>query len=325
MSLKRVVPALISFAVAATAATLAPAQDYPTRSVRFITNTAAGGTLDVLARTLADQLSQQTGQQFYVENKTGAGGTLAVSELARSAPDGYTIGMATIATHGINPTLIPKLPYDPIKDFTPIALLADLNNVLVVAPSVPAKTLREFVAYLRANPGKTFGSPGTGTGIHMAGELLKSAAKLDIAHLPYRGTAASMPDILSGRLEFMFANPPDVINLVREGKLRAIAVAAKERDPKFPDVPTFVEQGFPDIVVRTWFGVAGPANLPPAIRDRLSAEIGTALRNPKVRDKLSELGMNPAPSTPAEFASFIDAEIRRWEPIVKASGAAARN
>lgn len=317
MRLKAVVFAFVSLLVVGTAAL---AQDYPTRPVRFITNTAPGGTLDILVRTIADQLSQQTGQQFYVDNKTGAGGNIAVAELARSPADGYTIGMATIATHGVNPTLFAKLPYDAVKDFTPISLAAVVPNILVVTPSLPAKNIPELVGYLRANPGKAFGSPGIGTGIHMAGELFKIAAGVDIVHLPYRGTALSLPDILSGRLELMFANPPDVVNLIREGKLRALGVSTKQRDPNFPEIPTIAEQGYPDFEVLTWFGVTGPAGLPKPVVERLNKEIGTALAKPNAVERLQKLGMNVVSSKPQEFADYIQAEIKRWEPIVKASG-----
>jgi tripartite-type tricarboxylate transporter receptor subunit TctC len=317
MRLKAVVFAFVSLLVVGTAAL---AQDYPTRPVRFITNTAPGGTLDILVRTIADQLSQQTGQQFYVDNKTGAGGNIAVAELARSPADGYTIGMATIATHGVNPTLFAKLPYDAVKDFTPISLAAVVPNILVVTPSLPAKNIPELVSYLRANPGKAFGSPGLGTGIHMAGELFKIAAGVDIVHLPYRGTALSLPDILSGRLELMFANPPDVVNLIREDKLRAVGISTKQRDPNFPEIPTIAEQGYPDFEVLTWFGVTGPAGLPNPVVERLNKEIGTALAKPNVVEHLQKLGMNVVSSRPQEFADYIQAEIKRWEPIVKASG-----
>lgn len=317
MRLKAVVLGCVSLFLLGTASL---AQDYPSRPVRFITNTAAGGTLDTLARTIADQLSQQTGQQFYVENKTGAGGNLAAAELARSAPDGYTIGMATIATHGVNPTLFAKMPYDAVKDFTPISLAAVVPNILVVTPSIPAKNIPELVAYLRANPGKAFGSPGVGTGIHMAGELFKMAAGVDIVHLPYRGTALSLPDILSGRLELMFANPPDVVNLIREGKLRAVGVSSKQRDPNLPDIPTIAEQGYPDFEVITWFGIAGPAGIPKPVVERLNKEIATALAKPNVVQNLTKLGMNLVTNKPEEFADYIQAEIKRWEKVVKASG-----
>ena len=297
-------------------------QSYPNRQVQLITLTTAGGALDVLARFIAQGLQVETGQPFVVVNRTGAGGNIGGAEIARAAPDGYTIGMATVSTHGINPTLYATMPFDSLRDFTPIMLAADLNIVVLVNPALPANNITELVAYARANPGKlSFGSAGVGTALHMTGEMLKRAAGIDMIHVPYQGTSRALPDLISGQIQLTFANPTDTINLVRAGQLRAIGVASKAREPTMPEVATLTEQGFPQVSASTWFGVAGPAGLPKPIVDKLHAGITKVLTQPGAAERLSQLGMNVIVSTPAEFADFIRSEIARWAPIVQASKA----
>lgn len=297
---------------------------YPNRQITLITVTAPGAALDVVARTIGAGLQEQMGQPVVVINRVGAGGNIGVGELARSKPDGYTIGMITGGTHGVNPSFITNAPFDPIKDFQPITMAADLNILLNVRSDFPAKTLAELIAYAKANPGKlSFGSAGVGTGLHMTGELTKMKTGLDMVHVPYPGVAKSLPDLLGGQLQVLMANPADVGNLIRDGRVRGLAVAAKTREKTLPDVPTFTEQGFPDVVGTTWFGVAGPAGLPQPILQRLHREIHTLMRKPATAERLSQLGMNISLNNPDEFQAYIKSEIAKWAPIVAAAKAAA--
>src|SRR6185369_11213291 len=250
--MRRTIPWIMALAlIGLTAAPSALAQNYPLRPVRVITLTAAGGSLDIMARTLAQSLSESMGQQFYVENKVGAGGNLGVSELGRSAPDGYTIGMITVSTHGINPSLYgSKLPFDALNDFEFLAVVAELKNVVVVNPKVPANTMQELVRYAKDNPGKiNFGSAGVGTSQHMSGELFKYLAKIDINHVAYKGAAQAAPDLVSGEIQLMFSSIPDMLGFIQSDKLRAIGITSKNRSPVLPDVVPVAEQGFPDFDV----------------------------------------------------------------------------
>ncbi len=296
---------------------------YPNRQITLITLTAAGGALDTVARAIGSGLQEQMGQPVVVVNRLGAGGNIGAGELARSAPDGYTIGMITVGTHGTNPTFVDKLPFDPIKDFTPISHAADLNVMLTVQESFPAKSLAEFIAYSKKNPGKlTFGSAGVGTGLHLTGEMVKRETGLDMTHVPYQGVARALPDLLGGQIQAVMGNPADVGVHIEAGKLKALGVAATKRDVTLPKVPTFAEQGFPAIIASTWFGVAGPAGLPRPIVDRLNMEIGAALRKPETTARLNKLGINVIPGTPEQFAAYIQSEIKRWAPTVTATKAA---
>lgn len=298
---------------------------FPSKSIRLITYTAAGGSLDILARTIAQNLTEQLKQPVLVENRTGAGGNIGADIVAKSAPDGYTIGMATIATHGINPSLYgARMPFDPIKDFAPITLAAEIKNVLVINPSVPAKNVKELVAYARANPGKlSFGSAGTGSSQHLAGELFKMVAKVDMVYIPYKGLAQAVPNLISGEIQILFSGIADALPHIRSGKLRAIGVASLQRSTILPDVVPVAEQGYPGFNVGGWFGVTAPAGTPREIVGRYNREIVAALARPEVRDRLANIGMDAVTSTPEQFAAFIAAEIAKWTPLVKASGAKA--
>lgn len=320
--------ALAIVALAALTATHgALADNYPTRPVRVITLTAPGGSLDILARTVAQSLSEAAGQQFYVENKVGAGGNLGVAELARSAPDGYTIGMITVSTHGINPGLLgSKLPFDALKDFELLAVAAELKNAVVVNPKVPARNMQELVRYAKDNPGKiSFGSAGIGTSQHMAGELLKHQAKIDISHVPYRGAAQAAPDLVAGQIQLMFSSIPDVLGFIQSEKLRGIGISTKARSPVLPDLVPVAEQGFPDFDVKAWFGLAAPKGTPPETVAYLNRQINAALAKPDVRDRLSKMGMDPsAPLTPAQTRDFVRREIDQWTTVVKAANIQAQ-
>jgi len=310
-----------------TATQAALADNYPTRPVRVITLTAPGGSLDILARTLAQSLSEAAGQQFYVENKVGAGGNLGVAELARSPADGYTIGMITVSTHGINPGLLgSKLPFDALKDFELLAVAAELKNAVVVNPKVPAKNMQELVRYARDNPGKiSFGSAGIGTSQHMAGELFKHQAKIDISHVPYRGAAQAAPDLVAGEIQLMFSSIPDVLGFIQSEKLRGIGISTKARSAVLPDLVPVAEQGFPDFDVKAWFGLAAPRGTPPETVAYLNRQINAALAKPDVRDRLSKIGMDPsAPLTPDQTRDFVRREIDQWTTVVKAANIQAQ-
>ena len=320
--------AAVSTLVLACLAVPAFAQDdlasYPNRQITLITVTAPGAALDIVARTVAAGLQDQMGQTVIVINRAGAGGNIGVGELARSRPDGYTIGMITGGTHGVNPNFIANTAFDAVRDFQPITMAADLNILLNVRQDFPAKTLAELIGYSKTNPGKlSFGSAGVGTGLHMTGELTKMRTGLDMTHVPYQGVAKSLPDLLGGQLQVLMANPADVGNLVRDGRVRALAVAAKVREPTLPDVPTFAEQGFPDVIGSTWFGVSGPAGLPAQILDRLHREIHITMRKQQTKDRFGQLGMNIVLDTPGEFHALIKSEIAKWAPIVAAAKASA--
>ncbi len=316
----RSVAALVALGLIASQSALA--QSYPTRPVRVITLTAPGGALDIMARTLAQGLTESMGQQFYVESKVGAGGNIGVAELARSAPDGYTIGMITVSTHGINPSLYgSKLPFDALDDFEFLAVAAELKNVVVVNPKVPATTMQELVRYARDNPGKiNFGSAGVGTSQHMAGEMFKHLAKIDINHVAYKGAAQAAPDLVAGEIQLMFSSIPDMLGFIQAGKLRAIGISTRSRSPVLPDVVPVAEQGFPDFDVKAWFGLAAPKGTPASVVASLNRQINTALARPEIKDRLAKIGMETAePMTPAQTRDFVRREIEQWTVVVKAA------
>ena len=297
--------------------------DFPNKPLKLITLTTAGGTLDILARMIADDIGRQWGQQMIVENRVGAGGNIGAEATARSAPDGYTIGMVTVSSHGINPTLYGDLMrYDAVKDFAPIILAAETKNVVVVHPSLPVKNVPELIAYAKANPDKlSFGSAGTGTTQHLAGEMVKIMTGVKMQHVPYRGAAAAVPDLLTGQTQLMFVTIPDVISHIQAGSLRPIGITSKERSRSLPDVVPMAEQGWPDFDVRGWFGVVTPAGTPKAIVDKYNATIKAMLARDDTQAKLLTMGLDSLTSTPEEFAAFIKSEVAKWAPVVKASGA----
>ena len=297
--------------------------DFPNKPLKLITLTTAGGTLDILARMIADDIGRQWGQQMIVENRVGAGGNIGAEATARSAPDGYTIGMVTVSSHGINPTLYGDLMrYDAVKDFAPIILAAETKNVVVVHPSLSVKNVPELIAYARANPDKlSFGSAGTGTTQHLSGEMVKIMTGVKMQHVPYRGAAAAVPDLLTGQTQLMFVTIPDVISHIQAGSLRPIGITSKERSRSLPDVVPMAEQGWPDFDVRGWFGVVAPAGTPKAIVDKYNATIKAMLAREDTQARLLTMGLDSLTSTPEEFAAFIKSEVAKWAPVVKASGA----
>jgi tripartite-type tricarboxylate transporter receptor subunit TctC len=321
--MRKILSAIVAVAALAfVAITTASAQTYPTRPVRVITLTAAGGSLDILARMLAQNLSESMGQQFYVENKLGAGGNIGAAELARSAPDGYTIGMITVATHGINPSLFgSKMPFDAMNDFEFLGIAAEAKNVVVINPSVPATNVQELVSYAKANPGKiSFGSAGVGTSQHMAGELFKQRAGIEISHVPYKGAAQAAPDLVSGQIQLMFSSIPDMLGFIRSGKLRAVGITTKNRSTVLPDVVPVAEQGYPGFDVKAWFGLAAPKGTPPEIVAALNRRINAALVKPEVKDRLATIGLDVSePISPAQTRDFVRHEIEQWGAVVKAA------
>lgn len=300
------------------------ADAYPSKPIRFVVPYPAGGPLDVVARLLAQKAGDAMKQPMPVDNKPGAGGNIGAEVVAHSAPDGYTILMGAVATHAINPTLYVSIPYDPVKDFVPITEVASTPNVLVVHPSVPATSVREFIAYAKAHPGElNFGSGGSGSAGHLAGELFKAMTGVEMTHVPYKGAAPAVQDLVAGRVQLMFDNLASASAQVKAGRTRAIAVASGRRSPLAPDLPTFDESGLPGFDIGTWFGVFAPAGTPKEIVARLHGEFTRALAAPDVREKMLSMGAEPVGSRPEEFAAFIPAEAAKYARIIKASGARA--
>ncbi|MBD8658008.1 tripartite tricarboxylate transporter substrate binding protein [Oxalobacteraceae sp. CFBP 13730] len=303
----------------------AQAQAFPTKAITIIVPFSAGGTTDILARVLGQFISKDLGQPVIIDNRAGAGGNIGTQLVARAAPDGYTILMGTVGTHAINQSLYPKLAFDPIKDFAPLTRVALVPNLLVANPAQPFKTVKELMAYAKANPGKvTFGSSGSGTSIHLSGELFKQMAGVDIQHVAYKGSAPAVNDLLGNHIAIMFDNMPSAIGHVKAGKLRPLAVTTAQRSPALPDVPTIAEAGVPGYEATSWFGLLAPAGTPAPVVTKLNAAILKALADPDVKKKLLEQGAEPAGETPAQFAAFIASETVKWGKIVKQSGATAQ-
>jgi tripartite-type tricarboxylate transporter receptor subunit TctC len=312
-------------AVSLAAACAAHAQAWPTRQVTIVIGFTAGGSTDIVTRILAEELRKDWGQPVVIENKPGAGGNIGGSYVAKAKPDGYTLLMGSVGPLAINASLYANMPYDNLKDLTPITLVVHAPNMLVVNPAtMDAHSFDEFMGMLKASPGKYFfASTGTGTAAHLAGELLKSMTGVVITHVPYKGSGA-VNDMLAGSQPmFMFATIPSVIQFVRAGRLRAIAVSSARRSASAPEVPTVAESGLPGFEASSWFGLVGPAELPRDIVDRIQRDIARALKIPEIGRKLSEQGVDPVGSTPQEFAAYMRAETAKWAKVVKASGAKA--
>lgn len=297
--------------------TTASAEGYPTRPVRVVVGFPAGGPTDVIARLVSQKLSDALGQQFFVENIGGAGGNTASGQVARATPDGYTI-MAISTGFVVNPSLYAKVPYDPIKDFTPVTLVAASPNVVVVNPAVPAKSLPELVQLIRANPGKySFAGPGVGSTPHLGGELFRLAFDLDLVHVPFTGAAPAVQATIGGHTPIAFTALPSSMSAIQAGQVRAIGVAASERAPSIPDVPTFAEQGIKDQDADTLTGLVAPAGTPKEIVDLLYREIAKAVAQPDVKERLAVLGFNPVANTPDQFGARIKLEIDKWGKVVR--------
>ena len=301
---------------------MATAQDYPSRPITLLVPYAAGGGNDVMARIVAEKMSKSLGQQIVIENKGGAGGSIATRQVAKSAPDGYMLGLGGTGTLAINPTLYPNVGYDPRKDFAPVGLIATSALVVLVHPSVEAKSIAELIALAKREPGKlNYASAGSGSGIHLGSELLAHMAGMKLTHIPYKGSSPALTDLIGGHVSIYLSSLPPAIALVKEGKVRALGVTGPTRSPIFPDLPTIAEAALPGYEAVLHYGIVAPAGTPQPIIERLNVALNAALAEEDVRARILADGAEPLPTTPAEYAADIDREETKWSAIVKLSGA----
>ncbi len=312
----RLATAALALLWAVAAPLAAQAQDFPTQTVKIVVPFPAGGTTDILARQLAKELGERWGKPVVVDNKAGASGTIFSEQLARMPADGHTL-MLTATHHVINPGLYKNLKYDTRADFTPIAQVAAVPNVLVVHPSFPAKSVQELVAYAKANPGKvSFGSSGTGGANHLSGELFKSMAGVDMLHIPYKGAAPALNDLLGGQIPVMFDSVPGVLQHIQSGKLRALGVTTRKRSAALPDVPTIDEAGIKGFEATAWFGLYAPGKMEPRLRDKLAGDVLQVMQGAAIRSQFATLGAEPGSMTQAQFSQFVDAELDKWAKVI---------
>ena len=310
-----VLPVLLAFCTAG-----ALAQSYPTRAIKLVVPSSPGGGTDIVARILGQKLSEQLGQQFVVENRAGAGTVIGNDLVAKSAPDGYTLLMG-LSTLAINPSMYAKLPYDALRDFAPISQSVSACNILILHPSVPAKTVTELIALARAKPGSlTFGSAGMGTNPHLSGELFKSLARIDMVHVPFKGSGQSIISQLAGEIAANFPSVPTAMPYIKAGRLRGIGVTTLKRVEVLPDVPSIAEAGLPGYEATQWFGLLAPAGTPRPIIDRLYQESSRAVRSAYMKERMTAEGLEVVGSTPEEFASYIRSETEKWTQVIKAAG-----
>ena len=319
--MRKVLQGLFTFTLVA-AALAAGAQTYPARAVNFIVPYPAGGYYDLLPRVIGAKLADSWGQPFLVQNRVGANGMIGTDFVAKSASDGYTIMMGGIGPHGINPSMYAKLPYNPVRDFAPVIHVASAPNVLVVHPSVDARSVKDLIALARSKPGQfTFSSAGSGSSQHLSGEMLKTIAGVNMTHVPYKGSAPAVTAVLAGEVSLLFGTMADIVEHIRGGKVRALAVTSARRIPVLPDVPTMVESGVPGYEATAWFGVVGPAGMPLEIVAKLNQEIGRVLRMPDVLGRISQQGSAEiVGGSPEQFGEFIRAEVAKWADVVKRAG-----
>jgi tripartite-type tricarboxylate transporter receptor subunit TctC len=322
-----IIPAIIlSLGVAGSLLTTlsAQAQAFPNKPIRLVCPFPPGGAVDIASRAIAQELSKNLGQPVTVDNKPGAGGNIGGAEVARATPDGYTIFMTTSGIQAINPALYAKMPFDPNKDLTPITALVSLNNVLVLHPSVKANSVAEVIALAKAQPGAiNYASSGSGTSIHMSGEMFKSLTNVNMTHIPYKGSAPAINDLLGGQVMMMFDNIPSAIPHIKSGKLRALATTGAKRDPLLPDLPTLAEAGVAGYESGVWFGLAVPGNTPRDVVMKINAEANKGIKSPEFVKRMTDLGYIIMGTSPETMAEMNKAEVQRWGPIVKASGAKA--
>lgn len=314
---------LAGLALASPALSQSTASAWPAKPVRIIAPFAPGGSADTLGRIVAQKLSDSFKQSFLVENRAGAGGVIGSELVAKAAPDGYTLVVSGVASHAVAPALATKgFPFDPVRDFTHIALFGGPPSVFVVNPQVPAQTLAEFIALAKAKPGQfSYGSPGNGTQGHLIAELLKQNAGIQMTHIPYKGASAAIADLIAGHIPTTSTTLTTAATQIRAGKARALAISSGTRLPDWPDVPTFRELGYPELVAAIWFSLSGPAGMPPDIANKLNLEVRKALKLPDVRERLRPEGIEPGDLDPQAFTAFVAAEVKRWAPLVRASGA----
>jgi tripartite-type tricarboxylate transporter receptor subunit TctC len=308
-------------AAALLSCTSSQAQSFPTKPIRLVVTFPPGGAPDILARLFSEK--SQLGQSVIVDNKPGAGGNIGADVVAKSPGDGYTLVMGTVGTHSINGALYDKMPYDMVKNFSPVSLIASAPNLLVVNNDLPVKSVPELIAYMKANPNKlSFGSPGTGTSVHVSGELFKSMTGTTMTHIPYKGRQFAIPDLVGGSIQLMFDNMPSALPMAKDGKIRALAQITAKRSPAAPDVPT-MNEFVPGFEATTWFAMFAPANTPRAVVDKLNSEVLRVFKLPDVLERLKTLGLDPVLSSPDELARYQAAEIAKWAKVVKESGAKA--
>ena len=312
-------------AVLAWCALPAAAADYPVKTVRIYVAAAPGGGVDITARLLAPRLSESFRQQFVVENRAGASGNLGTEQAARAAPDGYVLLMGTIGTLAINPGLYRNLPFDTVRDFAPVVRAADSTNILTVHPSLPVRSVKELIAVARSRPGELlYGSPQNGTAGHLAGELLNSMAGIRLVHIPYKGGAPAMIDLIAGQLQLMFATASTSVQFIQLGKLRALAVTTASRSRLVADLPTMIESGLPGFEVNNWYGLVAPVKTPADIVAVVNRHVRTALDTAGIRDAMLKQGLDPAGGTPEEFGDYIKSERAKWDKVIRTSGATAQ-
>jgi tripartite-type tricarboxylate transporter receptor subunit TctC len=319
--MKPILPALAMVAATVGAPSVA-AQDYPSRPITLVVPYAAGGGNDVMARAAADKMSRTLGQQIVIENRGGAGGSIATRQIAKSAPDGYTLGLGGTGTLAINPTLYANAGYDPRKDFAPVGLIATSALVVCVHPSLPVRSIPDLIALAKREPGKlNYASAGAGSGIHLGTEYFATMAGIKLTHVPYKGSSPALTDLVGGHVAIYFSSLPPAVGLVKAGKVRALAVTGAKRSPIFPDLPTVAEAALPGYEAVLHYGIVAPAGTPRAIIDKLSAALRAAVMSDDLKTRLADDGAEPLPSTPEEYAADIDREETKWSAIVKASGA----
>lgn len=316
------IASIVAVALALVAGPAVAQQNYPDRPIRLVVPFAAGGSTDIVARIIAAKMGEILKQSIVVENRSGAGGNAGAAAVARAEPDGYTVLMGTVATHAINPALYTKMPYDPVKDFAPVSLLVNVPNVIVVHPSLNVKTVAELITLLKANPGKyDYASSGIGTPLHLSGALFESMAGVKMVHVPYKGAGPALLDVVGGQVKIMFDNLPSSIGQIRKGGVIGLAVTTKERSPAAPDMPTVSESGLPGYETYSWNAIFAPAGTPMPIIDKLAKAGAEAVADPAVKARLADLSAVSVGSTPAQLADHVKAELAKWGPVVKASGA----
>ena len=319
--MRRIATAVLASVLLSAGTASAETNYYPDRAVKIEVGYAAGGPLDVVARLIGDKLAQIWGKTVVVENVSGASGNIAADRVAKAVPDGYTLLLASNVNIAVNPKLYKNMPFDPVKDLVPITQVAYSPNILVVPNDLPVKTVQELVTYAKANPGKvSFASAGVGTTQHLAGELFKTIAKVDIQHVPYRGATPAITDLLGGRVSMFFGPPSSLLGLVKEGKVRALAVTSAQRFPAAPDLPTMIEAGYPGFVAVLSVGWMAPAGTPKDVIDSIYKDTAKALAAPDVRERLQKIGTEPMGTSPAEFAADIQREVPQWAEVIKAAG-----
>ncbi|WP_441230155.1 Bug family tripartite tricarboxylate transporter substrate binding protein [Tardiphaga sp. 215_C5_N2_1] len=318
----RATHAAVAACCIALGANRATAQDYPTKPVQLIVPFAAGGAADIIGRTIAEKLSQTWGQQVVVENRGGAGSNIGINAAAKSAPDGYTLVLASIAV-AVNPWLFKSMPYDPVKDLTPLTLALETPNVVLVPPSSPIKNIKDLIAFAKekaASGGATYGSAGVGSSLHLAAEVFRQQAKVEMTHVPYRGSSPALTDLMAGRIDLMFDNASTALPQVQGGSLRAIAVTTKERIAALPDVPTISESGLPGFELANWWAIFGPGQMPPALAERISGDIRKVLADPDVQKRFADVSGRVIASSPQELAAHLAQESAKWKQIVETAG-----